>query len=229
MAIYVDSADISEVKRAMELGFIPGVTTNPILIARTGKEARQVIAELSEICPGPIFHQVAAGSREEMLAEAKAFSALLPQRLVIKVSCTLEGLRLVSQIGVHPLACHVPGQAEGSTLKERILCAVTAIFTPAQTYLACQAGARYVIPYVNRLTRAGGDGPGLVKTMREIVSESETEIVAASLKSPQEVVSALLSGAHHVTAPLKVIEEMAKNQLTAEALAELAAAQGESS
>lgn len=211
MAIFVDSADISEVQRAMELGFIRGVTTNPLLIARSGKEACQVIAELGEICPGPIFHQVVAGSTEEMLAEAKAFSALLPQRLVIKVPCTLEGLRLVSQIG------------------EETPCAVTAIFTPTQTYLACQAGARYVIPYLNRLTRAGGDGPGLVKTMREIVSESEVEIVAASLKSPQEVISALLNGAHHATAPLKVIEEMAENQLTAEALAEFAAAQDESS
>jgi len=208
MAIFVDSADISEVKRAMELGFIHGVTTNPILITRSGKEARQVIAELSEICPGPIFHQVAFGSREEMVAEAKAFSALLPQRLVVKVPCTLEGLRLVSQIG------------------GEIPCAVTAIFTPAQTYLACQAGARYAIPYVNRLTGAGSDGPGLVKTMREIVSESEVEIVAASLKSPQEVISALLNGAHHVTTPLKVIEEMAEDRLTAEALAEFAAARG---
>jgi transaldolase len=106
---------------------------------------------------------------------------------------------------------------------------VTAIFTPAQTYLACQAGARYVIPYVNRLTRAGGDGPGLIKTMREIVSESKVEVLAASLKSPQEVVSALLSGAHHVTAPLRVIEEMPENNLTAEALAEFAAVQGEPS
>lgn len=211
MAIFVDSADTEEVKRAMELGFIHGVTTNPILMARTGKEARQVIAELGEICPGPIFHQVAAGSTDKMLAEAKAFSVLLPQQLVVKVPCTLEGLRLLSRIG------------------EEIPCAVTAIFTPAQTYLACQAGARYVIPYVNRLTRAGGDGPGLIKTMREIVSESKVEVLAASLKSPQEVVSALLSGAHHVTAPLKVIEEMAENNLTAEALAEFAAVQGEPS
>jgi len=210
MALFVDSADTDEVKRAMELGVIHGVTTNPILIARAGKEARQVIAELSEICPGPIFHQVTTGSTEEMLAEAKAFSALVPQRLVVKVPCTLEGLRLVSQIG------------------EEIPCAVTAIFTPAQTYLACQAGARYVIPYLNRLTRAGGDGSGLIKTMREIVSESGVEILAASLQSPQEVVSALLSGAHHVTAPLKVIEEMAENHLTAEALAEFAAAQSKS-
>lgn len=209
MAIFADSADTDEVKRAMDLGFIYGVTTNPVLIARSGKEARQVIAELGEICPGPIFHQVAAGSTEEMLAEAKAFSALLPQRLVVKVPCTLEGLRLVSQIG------------------EEIPCAVTAIFTTAQTYLACQAGARYVIPYVNRLTRASGDSPALVKTMREIVSESEVEIVAASLKSPQEVISALLSGAHHVTAPLKVIEEMAEDPLTAEALAQFAAARDE--
>lgn len=208
MALFVDSADPGEVKRAVELGFIHGVTTNPILIARSGKGARQVITELSVFCPGPIFHQVAAGSTAEMLAEAKALSALLPRRLVIKVLCTLEGLRLVSKIG------------------EEIPCAVTAIFTPTQTYLACEAGARYVIPYVNRLTRAGGDGPGLVKTMREIVAESGIEILAASLKSPQEVVSALLSGAHHATAPLKVIEEMAEDQRTAEALAEFAKARG---
>jgi len=212
MALFVDSADGEEVRRAMELGFIYGVTTNPILIARSGKEARQVLAELSEVCPGPIFHQVAAGSTEEMLAEAKAFSALLPQRLVIKAPCTLEGLRLVSQIG------------------EEIPCAVTAIFTPAQTYLACEAEASYVIPYVNRLTRAGGDGSGLIRVMQEIVDAtgSRAEILAASLKSPQEVVSALLSGAHHVTAPLKVIEEMAENPLTVEALAEFGAAQDES-
>jgi len=210
MAIFVDSADISEVKRAMELGFIHGVTTNPTLIARYAKEARQVIAELSEVCPGPIFHQVAAGSTDEMLAEAKAFSALLPQRLVVKVPCTLEGLRLVSQIGAE------------------IPCAVTAIFTPTQTYLACEAGASYVIPYLNRLTKSGGDGPGLIRAMREIIyaTGSRAEILAASLKSPQEVLSALLSGAHHVTAPLKVIEEMAQSQLTAEALAEFAATQG---
>jgi len=105
---------------------------------------------------------------------------------------------------------------------------VTAIFTPAQTYLACEAGTSYVIPYLNRLTKSGGDGPGLIRTMREIIDAtgSRAEILAASLKSPQEVVSALLSGAHNVTAPLKVIEEMAQSQLTAEALAEFAATQG---
>jgi len=210
MAIFVDSADISEVKRAMELGFIHGVTTNPILIARAGKEARHVIAELSEICPGPIFHQVAAGYKEAMIAEARDFSHLIPHRLVIKVPCTLEGLRMVGEMG------------------KEMTCAVTAIFTPAQTYLACEAGTRYVIPYINRLTRAGGDGPGLIRAMREIVevTGSRAEILAASLKNPEEVVSALLSGAHHVTIPLKVIEEMAKSNLTVEALAEFAAAQG---
>ena len=127
---------------------------------------------------------------------------------MIKIPCNLMGLQLTRQ------------------LSEAIPCALTAVFSAAQTYLACQAGACYVIPYVNRTVRLCGDGIALVCQMAGIVERagSGTEIVAASLKTPTEVVEAILNGAYHVTVPLQLIEEMAEHQLSALAIEEFAQA-----
>ena len=124
---------------------------------------------------------------------------------MLKIPASLSGLRLVA------------------ALSGQIPCAVTAIFSAAQAYLACQAGARYVIPYVNRLTRLGGDGIALVRRIAAILGP-DTELLAASLKSPAEVVDALAAGAHHVTVPWKLIEEMAEHRLSALAVEEFARA-----
>jgi transaldolase len=143
-----------------------------------------------------------------MQEEAERFHAIAPGRVVMKIPCSLRGLQLTSQ------------------LSGTIPCALTAVFSAAQTYLACQAGARYVIPYVNRTTRLCGDGIALLCQMASIVerADSGTGIVAASLKTPAEVVEAILNGAHHVTIPLHLIEEMAEHKLSTLAIEEFARA-----
>jgi transaldolase len=208
MALFLDSADVKEAERAMQMGFVAGITTNPTLVARTGRPAYDVISELCSLCRGPVFHQMTASSLLEMCEEAERFHAIAPGRVVMKIPCNLTGLQLTSR------------------LSDAIPCALTAVFSAAQTYLACEASARYVIPYVNRTMRLCGDGIALVCQMAGIVERagSGTEIVAASLKTPAEVVEAILNGAHHVTIPLQLIEEMAEHKLSALAIEEFARA-----
>jgi transaldolase len=208
MALFLDSADVKEAERAMQMGFVAGITTNPTLVAPTGRQAYDVISELCSICRGPVFHQLTASSLPEMQEEAERFHAIAPGRVVMKIPCNLVGLQLTSQ------------------LSDAIPCALTAVFSAAQTYLACEADARYAIPYVNRTTRLCGDGIALVCQMAGIVERagSGTEIVAASLKTSAEVVEAILNGAHHVTLPLQLIEEMAGHQLSELAIEEFARA-----
>ncbi len=210
MALFLDSANVKEAERAMQMGFVAGVTTNPTLVARTGRSAYDVVSELCSLCRGPVFHQLAAGDLPEMREEAERFHAIAPGRVVMKIPCNLTGLQLTRQ------------------LSDAIACALTAVFSAAQTYLACEADARYLIPYVNRATRLCGDGIALVRQMAGIVERagSGAEIVAASLKTPAEVVEAILNGAHHVTIPLQLIEEMAEHKLSALAIQEFARAAG---
>jgi transaldolase len=206
MALYLDSAEVEEVRQAMALGFVAGITTNPILIARTGRPAQEVIADLCGLCPGEVFYQLTERTPEAMEAEARRFHALSPEQVVLKVPCDLRGLSLVTRIS------------------PEMPCALTAVFSAAQAYLAGEAGARYVIPYVNRATKLCGDGLALVSQMVEVLRRTGrgTEILAASLKSPTEVVAALTHGAHHVTVPLAVILEMAEHRLSTLAIEEFA-------
>lgn len=208
MSLFLDSADPEDARQAYRLGFVAGITTNPTLIARTGRPALEVIAELCTIIPGPVFYQLSGPHFTAMLAEVEQAKAISPGQVIMKVPCTLEGLRLVHHF------------------RDRVLCAVTALFTPAQAYLAAEAGARYVIPYVNRSTRLLGDGPALVRQMAEALAHYKVEVLAASLKSPEEAVAALQAGAQHVTLPLPVILQMAESPYTAQALAEFEAAKG---
>jgi len=128
---------------------------------------------------------------------------LAPGRVGLKIPCTLDNLQLAADFAArgHPVG-------------------VTAIFSPAQVYLACEAGARFVLPYVNRSTRLLGDGPGLVRQMRAVIDalDSPLEIIAASLKSPQEAVETVLAGAHHLTLPLALIDAMAQHDLSYQAI-----------
>ncbi len=208
MSLFLDSADAEDARQAHKLGFVAGITTNPTLIARTGRPALEVIAELCTIIPGPVFYQLSGPHFAAMLAEVEQAKAISPAQVIMKVPCTLEGLRLVHHF------------------RDRVLCAVTALFTPAQAYLAAEAGARYIIPYVNRSTRLLGDGPALVHQMVEVLAHRKVEVLAASLKSPEEAVAALQAGAQHVTLPLPVILQMAESPYTAQALAEFEAAKG---
>ncbi len=206
MAIYLDSTDVDEARQALGWGFVIGVTTNPALMARAGRPPAEVIADLCHLGPIEVFYQLTSRTLEEMEAEARKFHALGPEQVILKVPCDLMGLRLVARLWDH------------------IPCALTAVFSPAQVYLAVEAGARYVIPYVNRATRLCGDGVALVAEMAEMLTDADTKLLAASLKSPAEVVATLMAGAHHVTMPLAVIRDMAAHPLSDQAIAEFAQA-----
>jgi transaldolase len=147
---------------------------------------------------GPVFYQLQTHEVEAMEAEAKEYLALAPN-LGIKIMCSLPGLEVAAVIS-----------------SERLV-AVTGVFTPAQVYLSAQAGAHFVIPYVNRITRFIGDGPGVVSQMADILIPTDCEILAASIKSPEEAVETLIAGADHISAPLQVIERMAQSDLTDQA------------
>jgi len=206
MAVYLDSAQVDEVREAMSWGFVTGVTTNPKLIAEAGRPAEEVIAEICRLCPGPVFYQPSASEPDALEEEGRRFSALSPAQIVLKIPVSLENLAVLAR-----LAPQVP-------------CAATAVFSPAQAYLAAQAGARYVIPYVSRMGRYTGRGIPLVAEIATVLraAGSRTELLAASLRSVEEVVASLSAGAHHVTLPLALIREMAAHPLSEQAIAEFA-------
>lgn len=198
MALFLDSAIREEAKRAAAMGFVNGVTTNPALIARAGRPAIEVIGYLLDMAEWPVFYQVISQTRHEIEDEARKFTSLAPDRVVLKVMCELPLLEIMADMGAG------------------YRWAATGVFTGAQAFLACEAGAGFLIPYVNRATRYGGDGVDVVDEIATILDAcgSETEIVAASIKSAREAVGVLIAGAHHVSVPLSVIEEMASHPLT---------------
>ena len=204
MALYLDSADVEEARLAAELGFVAGVTTNPAIMAKAGRPAEEVVADLCAILPGTIFHQVISRPGSTLGAEIERFRAISAQ-VAFKIPCTLGYLQVV-----HGLAQH------------GLIVAVTAVYNAAQAYTAAQAGARYVIPYVNRATRLCGDGPALVAEIAGVLDGSLCEILAASIKSPAEAVDTLLAGAEHLTLPWEVLAAMAEHRLTELALEEFA-------
>lgn len=208
MTLYLDSALIDDARRTFALGFVGGVTTNPTLMAKTGRPPEEVIAALCEICSGTVFHQLTTPTLAERNAEARQFAALRPN-VGLKIPCTLENLSLAARLA-----------------RDGVTVGITAIFSAAQVYLACEAGARYILPYVNRSTRLLGDGLALVREMRAVIdaSHAPVEIIAASIKSPEEAVATVLAGAHHLTLPLSVIEAMGTHPLSEQAIEEFAKA-----
>ncbi|MBN1955475.1 MAG: transaldolase [Anaerolineae bacterium] len=208
MSVYLDSANPRQVERALALGFIAGVTTNPILIAREEMPRLALVDKLLAICPTTLFCQLESHSLEEMREEAVALYTLAPDRIVIKIPCTVIGLSLVAE------------------LSSWMTCAITAIFSPAQAILAAEAGAQYVIPYVNRTTRLMGDGISLVAKMAQVcrMGQHNIQVLAGSLKSVDEVVEAQLNGADHVTVPFDILMAMADHPLSQQAIAEFTSA-----
>lgn len=214
MALFLDSALVEEARQAVELGFVWGATTNPALMAkarRAGHEPAEVIAAFCELLPGTVFYQLTAPTPAEREAEASRMVEINPEKVGLKIPCTTENLSLLA---------HLTDQG--------ITCAVTAIFSAYQAYLACEAGAHYIIPYVNRSTRLQGDGPGLVSEMRAVITAADTgaELLAASVKTPAEVVETVLSGAQHLTLPLDLILALGEHPLSQQAIADFERAVG---
>jgi transaldolase len=213
MAIYLDSAQPSDAERAAALGFVVGATTNPTLVAAAGMPAEAVVMTLCGLLPGIVFHQLVGETVEAREAEAHRFAALVPGRVGIKVPTTTENLGLARRLA-----------------SEGLVVGMTAIFSPAQVVLAAEAGACYVLPYVDRSTRLLGDGLALVRDMRAAADAvagadgSSVEILAASIKSPEQAVATLLAGAHHLTLPIAVIEAMGEHVLSQATIEEFARA-----
>lgn len=208
MSLFLDSALTSDAKTAMSLGFIAGITTNPNLLVQIDRDPADVITELADICPGPVFYQLTAPTLATRETEARRFLSLRPN-VGLKIPMTSENLTLAAKL-----------------TKEGVEVGMTASYSPAQTYLTCEAGISYSIAYVNRSTRLQGDGLALVKQMRTVVDacDTQTTVMVASLKSPNEVVQALLAGAQHVTIPLALLMEMGNHPLSEQTIVEFAKA-----
>ena len=210
MTLFLDSANVQEAQRAAELGFVWGVTTNPALMAQTGREPAQVVAELCALLPGTVFYQLTAPTPAEREAEALRMVEINPARVGLKIPCTTENMALLAAL-----------------TDQGLTCAATAVYSAHQAFLACEAGAHYVIPYVNRSTRLQGDGTALVRRIRAVLEAADTgtELLAASLKTPAQVVETVMAGAHHVTLPLALILALGEHPLSQQAIAEFNSAE----
>lgn len=207
MSLYLDSALPEDARQAFSTGMVKGITTNPKLIAQTNRPATVVIPELCELSSGTVFHQLIAETYSARMDEAIKMAALRPGRIGLKIPCTYENLALAAELA-----------------GKGYIVGITAIFSPGQVYLACQAGAQYILPYVNRSTRLLGDGIALVRQMRLVIDAqgSATQIIAASIKTADEAVATLLAGAHHLTLPLRLIETMGNHPLSDQSIQEFA-------
>ena len=198
MKLFIDTANISEIREINEWGILSGVTTNPSLIAKEGRVFKDVIHEIVEIVDGPISAELISLEADGMVKEAREL-AKIHRNIVIKIPITEEGLK-----AVHILA------AEG------IHTNVTLIFSAAQALLAAKAGATYVSPFVGRLDDIADNGMTLISVISTIFKNygMTTEIIAASIRGPQDVVDAAKCGAHIATVPYKVLRQMVKHPLT---------------
>lgn len=204
MSLFLDSAIAAEAEAAKKLGWVKGITTNPTLLAKSELPPETTLKQLAELTTGPLFYQLMAAEFEEMVAEGQAAFQLIGKQTVLKIPASLVGFQVVAA-----LAPEIP-------------CAVTAIYSPAQAAIAQEAGAKYAIAYVNRATRLLGDGVALVREMAGVVAGSNTEIMAASIKSPQEAVASLQAGAHHLTLPLAMLQSMTNHELSVQTIDEFA-------
>ena len=198
MRFFIDTANIEEIKEANELGVICGVTTNPSLIAKEGRDFIEVVKEISTIVDGPISAEVISLDHKGMVEEADKLSKI-HKNIVIKLPMTLEGLKatkILSQKGIKTN--------------------VTLIFSATQALLAARAGATYVSPFVGRLDDIGQDGLSLIEEIVDIfnVNSIETQIIVASVRNSIHVSQAARLGADIATVPYKVITQMSKHPLT---------------
>ena len=198
MKLFIDTANVDEIRWAEELGIISGVTTNPSLIAKEGRDFLTVISEITEIVDGPISAEVVSDTVDGMVEEAKKLSAI-NKNIVIKIPMTEDGLRVVKRLA-----------------KLGIRTNVTLIFSAAQALLAARAGASFVSPFIGRLDDVDFDGSGVVGDIAEIFALHgiKTEIIAASVRGPRDVTDAATGGAHIATVPTKVLRQMVKHPLT---------------
>lgn len=205
MKIYLDTAIIEEIKEANDMGIISGVTTNPSLIAKSGRDFAEVIQEITEIVDGPVSGEVKATTldAEGMIAEGREIAKIHPN-MVVKIPMTQAGLKAIKVLS-----------------EEGIKCNCTLIFSVNQELLAARAGAAYVSPFLGRLDDISEFGIELLRDVVEMFRnypDIETEIIAASIRTPVHVMECALAGADIATIPFKIIEQMLRHPLTEEGI-----------
>ena len=198
MKFFIDTANITEIKKATEWGMVDGVTTNPSLASKEGRAYNDILKDISSIVNGPISAETVSLDADGMMKEARAF-VKIHKNIVVKVPMTLEGLKAVR-----------------IAAKEGIKTNVTLVFSPTQALLAAKAGATYASPFVGRLDDISHNGMDLVSQILAIYENYDfaTEVIVASVRHPLHVVDAALMGAHIATIPFKVIEQLSKHPLT---------------
>lgn len=207
MQIYIDTANLNEIRQAAEMGVLDGVTTNPSLIAKEGVDFRTRLKEICEIVKGPVSAEVVSTTHDEMIEEAQPLIDIA-SNIVIKLPCIVEGLK----------AC--------KTLSERgVKTNMTLCFQPLQALLVAKAGAFLVSPFLGRVDDVGGDGMELIQQIRTIYDNYgfNTKILAASIRHPLHLVQAAMIGADVATVPFNVIQQMMKHPLTDVGLAKFIA------
>ncbi len=198
MKLFLDTADVEQIRLANDLGVICGVTTNPSLIAKSGRDFMEVVKEITTIVDGPISAEVISLESAGMVEEAEEL-AKIHKNIIIKIPMTLEGLKAVKILTAKGIKTNV-----------------TLIFSATQALLAARAGATYVSPFLGRLDDIGSNGMTLIEEIVGIFNTHsiDCEIIAASVRNPIHVVDSALIGAHIATVPFDVIEQMSKHPLT---------------
>ncbi len=198
MQFFIDSADVGDIKKALSMGLCDGVTTNPSLVAKTGRKFIDVLKEITALVPGPVSAEVTATEYEGMMREARAL-AKVADNVVVKVPLLVEGLRAVRDLA-----------------REGIRTNVTLCFSPVQALLAAKAGATYISPFVGRLDDVSEDGMAMVAQIIEIYRNYDftTKVLVASVRHPVHVLEAARLGADVATIPFSVIEGLARHPLT---------------
>ncbi|MFN7991498.1 MAG: fructose-6-phosphate aldolase [Candidatus Micrarchaeia archaeon] len=198
MRFFLDTANVDEIKKALELGMCDGVTTNPTLVMKAGKGHKETIVEITKLVKGPVSVEGSADTFEGLMAEAMEFSRWAPN-VVFKVPMTKDGLRAVRALS-----------------EKKIKTNVTLVFSLSQALLAAKAGATYVSPFIGRLDDISEDGIDLIRDIVKMYKNYgfETEVLAASIRHPVHVCQCALAGADVVTMPAEVLEKMWKHPLT---------------
>lgn len=199
MKFFVDTADLAEIRDMAGAGMVDGVTTNPSLIAKSGRPLLEAIADICALVDGPVSAEVTATDHDTMLAEGRRLAAIAPN-VAVKVPLTVDGLRTCRALA-----------DEGVTVN------VTLCFSPQQALLAARAGAGFISPFVGRLDDLGQDGIGLVRDICEIYRAYDgigTEVLAASVRGPLHVVEAARVGAHAATVPPQILRQLYRHPLT---------------
>ncbi|RJU95923.1 MAG: fructose-6-phosphate aldolase [Candidatus Poseidoniales archaeon] len=199
MEFFLDTADVDEIREIAAWGILDGVTTNPSLIKKSGRDFKEVVREIANICSGPISAEVTAMDTAGMLEQARQLKSELPENVIIKIPCTPEGLAATKVL-----------------TDEGIDTNVTLIFSTSQALMAAKAGATYVSPFIGRIDDTGHDGMNLIAEIMETWSKYDisTKVLAASIRHPTHMLQCMQLGAHTATMPAKIFKQLMTHPLT---------------